>query len=170
MCASVYTRTSLFFGANDSSYWIADPVLSALTTPDLMPVAQAVMQHVLDSFQVNPGWKNYQRRMSEEGVQAIQQNFQSFLAQMQAQHQAFTNSLNQQVSGFEAQQNAQQAQFSKFDNALVGVQNASDPITGQRFQVWTGPNNNYYRNGLGTTVNSNTSPGPNYHPLQVEPQ
>lgn len=89
---------------------------------------------------------------------------------MQAQHQAFTNSPHQQVSGFEARQNPQQAQLTKFDNALVGVLNASDPITGQRFQVRTGPNNHYYRNGLGTTVNSNNSPGPNYHPLQAEPQ
>jgi hypothetical protein len=135
-----------------------------------MPVAQSIMQHILDTFQVNPQWEAYQKQMTQEGVALIGQNFQSFLAQMQAQHQAFTNSLNRQVSGFEAGQNAQQAQVNTWGNILTGVQNASDPLTGQRFQVWTGPNNNYYRNGSGTTVNSNTSPGANYHPLQVDPQ
>jgi hypothetical protein len=46
----------------------------------------------------------------------------------------------------------------------------SDPLTGQHFQVWSGPNANYYRNGLGTTVNSNISPGADYHQLQTQPQ
>ena len=168
--ASVFVRTSLFGTDPNTAFWVADPVLSALTTPELMPVAQGIMQHVLDTFQVNPEWKQYQARMTQEGAALIRRNFQTFLAQMQQQHQAFTNSLNQQVAGFEARQNAQQAQFESFDRTLVGIQNASDPLTGEHFQVWTGPNANYYRNGLGNTVNSNSLPNPDYHQVQVDPQ
>jgi len=93
--ASVFVRTSLYPGTNDSSFWVADPVLSALTAPALMPVAQSIMQHILDTFQVNPQWEAYQKQMTQEGVALIGQNFQSFLAQMQAQHQAIYKFLEQ---------------------------------------------------------------------------
>jgi hypothetical protein len=47
------------------------------------------------------------------------------------------------------------------------VTNVSDPMTGTQFQVFSGPNANYYTNGAGVTVNSNLSPGSEFH--QVTP-
>jgi hypothetical protein len=165
--ASVFIRTSLYTA---SGFWQADPVLSILTAADLMPQAQSVMQHVLDSFQIYPQWQAHQQQMTQEGAALVQRDFQTFLAQTRATMQNFTNSMNQQVSGFEAQQNAQAAQVQSWGNTLTGLTNARDPLTGQQFQVWTGPDANHYQNGLGTTVNSNSSPGAGYHQLQTQPQ
>jgi hypothetical protein len=164
--AIVYSRTSLFQG-NNYAFWTADPLISILSTPKEMSTAQAIVQHMLDSFHKNPQWVQYQNQMTQAGAQMIQQNFQTFMAQMRAYDQARSSAMNQQVAGFEARQNASQRQSSSFGETLTGLQDAVDPQTGQRFQVWTGPGANYYRNGLGDTVNGNTSPGSDYH--QVNP-
>jgi len=163
--ASVFVRTNLY---SKSAFWQADPVLSAITSPDLMPTAQSVLQHALGTFQIYPQWQAHQNQMTQEGLAMIQRDYQTFLAQTRATMQNFNNSMNQQVSGFEAQQNAQAAQVASGGNTLTGLTNVSDPLTGQQFQMWTGPGANYYVNGLGQQYNGNTSPGPDYH--QVTPQ
>jgi hypothetical protein len=168
--ASVYARTNLFREPNGVNFWVADPVLSAVTTSENVGLAQAVAQHMLSTFQKNPKWDEYQKQMTQAGLQSIQRNFQQFMTQMQAYHQARSNAMNQQVAGFEARQNAKQAQFESWDEAFVGLTKAVDPMTGREFQVWSGPNANYYRNGVGDVVNSNTNPGGNYQQLQVPPQ
>jgi hypothetical protein len=165
---SVYARTSLFHQPSPGM-WIADPVLSAVTTADSIPLAQTVAQHMLNTLQKNPQWEEYQKRMTQAGLQAIQRNFQQFMAQMRQYDQARSSAMNQQVAGFEARQNANQARFESWDEAFVGLTKAVDPMTGEEMQIWSGPNANYYRNGVGTVVNSNTNPGGNYHQLQVPP-
>jgi hypothetical protein len=168
--AAVYARTSLIEGSN-YAFWVVDPLISILSTPKDMETAQAIAQHMLDSFHKNPQWVEYQNQMTQAGEQMIQQNFQSFMAQMRAYDQARSSAMNQQVAGFEAREQASQRQSTSFGETLTGLQDAVDPQTGERFQVWSGPNSNYYRNGLGNTVNSNLSPGPDYHQvLPVPPQ
>lgn len=164
--ATVYVRTSLY---NQGSFWQADPVLSALASPEMLPTGLAVLQHALDTFQVNPQWKAHQQQMTQDGLAMIQRDYQNFLTQTRATMQNFTNSMNQQVAGFEAQQNAQAAQVNSWSNTLTGLTNAVDPLTGQHFQMWTGPNANYYVNGLGQQKNANSLPGPDYHQVQTQP-
>jgi len=163
--AVVYARTSEY-GVYGGGFWTADPVVSILTTAGRLPESEAIAQHMLDTVEKNPQWVAYQNRLQQEGLAAIKRDFQSFMAQMQAYHQARTNAWNQQVAGFEARQNAQAEQSAKWGEILTGLQEVRDPSTGNTFQVWSGPNANYYRNGVGTTVNSNTLPGPDYHQVQ----
>ncbi len=163
--ATVYVRTSLY---SETAFWQADPVLSAITTPNLMPVAQAVLQHALNTFQVDPQWQQHQQQMTQEGLQVIQQDYETFLKQTRATMQAYSSSMSQQAAGFERQQNASQAQSSKWGETLTGLQDAHDPQTGQNFQVWTGPNSNYYINGLGDKRNANSLPAPGYHQLETD--
>jgi hypothetical protein len=73
--------------------------------------------------------------------------------------------MNQQVAGFEARQNAQAHQVSEWGEILTGVQTVRDPQTGNQFQVFSGPKANYYMNGTGVKINSNISPGPDFHQL-----
>jgi hypothetical protein len=167
--AAVYARTSLFQG-NNYAFWTADPLISILSTPADLPTAQAVVQHMLDSFHKNPQWVAYQNQMTQAGAQMIQQNFQNFMAQMRAYDQARSSAMNQQVAGFEAHENASQRQSSSFGETLTGLQDAVDPQTGQRFQVWTGPGANYYRNGLGDTVKRQCLARQRLPPAQPGPQ
>ena len=166
--AAVYARTSLFQG-NNYAFWTADPLISILSTSKEMAAAQAIAQHMLDSFHKNQQWVEYQNQMTQAGARMIEQNFQTFMAQMRAYDQARSSAMNQQVAGFEARENASQRQSSSFGETLTGLQDAVDPQTGQRFQVWSGPGANYYRNGEGDTVNANSLPGPGYHQLNPVP-
>jgi hypothetical protein len=51
----------------------------------------------------------------------------------------------------------------------VGVTPTIDPFTGENRKVWTGTKSSYWRNGLGETRNSDTSPGPGWHELEQPP-
>ena len=134
--ASVFARTSLF---SQGAFWQADPVLSALTTAQLMPVAQSVLQHALDTFQIDPQWQAHQQQMTQEGLAMIQRDYQTFLAQTRATMQRFSSSMNQQVAGFEAHQNAQAAQVEGWSKTLMGLTDVRDPYTGQQFEVCDRP-------------------------------
>jgi hypothetical protein len=160
----VYLHTTLF---PQTGLWTVDPALSIIATPANLPLARSMTQHMIDSWQVNPQWKTHQDQITQMGLQQITAAFQQFMQQMRAFDQQRQATMNQQVAGFEAQQNAQAAQVSQWGDILTGVTNVSDPMTGTQFQVFSGPNANYYTNGAGVTVNSNLSPGSDFH--QVTP-
>lgn len=162
---NAYVRTSLF--SQSSGLWTADPVITIIATSDNLAQAQSMVQHMIGTWQKNPQWAQYQQQMTQMGLQQIMAGFNQFMQQMQAFDQQRTAAMNQQVAGFEAQQNAQAAQVSSWGDILTGVTNVSDPQTGAKFQVFSGPNANYYTNGNGVTINSTLSPGPGFH--QVTP-
>lgn len=126
-------------------------------------------QHMMDSWERNPQWVQYQKRLTQIGLAQIQAAFGQFMQQMQQFHQQFTRSMNQQVAGYYARQNAQAQQVSGWCDNINGLTNVSDPKTGAQFQVFSGPKSNYYVNGLGVKVNSNISPGPEFHQMDVLP-
>jgi len=163
--ALVYARTSIY-GVYGGGYWTADPLISVLATPDKVDLAESVAQHMLDTITRNPEWEQFQKRMTQAGAVQMEQQYQQFLVQMRAYHEARTNAWNQQVAGYEARQAAQAHQVARWGDTLTGLTECVDPQTGTHFKVWTGPYNNYYRNGAGTTVNANTPPSGEYHPMQ----
>ena len=165
--ATVFARTTQFGVAYGSGFWVVDPLISILTTKQDEHASYAVAQHMLNSWQKNPAWVAYQDRLTKMGLDQIQANFQQFLQQTQAQMASFESSMNAQVNGFESRMSAQSAQVNSFDENLVGIQDMTDPLTGESLQVFSGPHSNYYRNGLGQEINSDVSPGPDFH--QVGP-
>jgi hypothetical protein len=168
--ALVYARTTLYRGANQANFWTIAPVMSALVTPENVANVEAIATHMLNSVEKNPQWVLYQKQIEQAGLQNVQRNFQIFMQQMQQYHNARTQAWNQQVQGFEARQQASFQQSSSWCDTMTGLTNATDPLTGQKLQVWTGPNANYYINGLGVTVNANTSPGPGFNQLDTRPE
>lgn len=148
------------------AFWVATPV-SILCAPDRCDEARQMTQHMIDSWEKNPQWAQYQNQLTQEGLQQIRANFGQFMQQMQEFHQQFTASMNRQVAGFEAHQDAQARQVSSWCDTINGLTNVTDPKTGAQFQVFSGPKSNYYQNGLGVKVNSNVSPGPDFYQLQV---
>lgn len=166
--AMVVTQNTLFQGQG-YAFWVATPV-SILCAPDRCEQAVSTTQHMMDSWQKNDKWVQYQNQMTQAGLQQIRAAFGQFMQQMQQFHQQFTQSMNQQVAGYYAHQDAQARQVSSWCDTINGVTNVTDPKTGNQFQVWTGPKSNYYINGLGVKVNSNISPGPDFHQLEVNDQ
>jgi len=157
---NVYARDSII---GTEGLWVVDPIISIISKPGDVAQAHQMTQHMIDSWAETPEWKDYQAKMTQMGLQQIRADFGRFMQQMQAYHQQRESAMNQQVSQFEARQNAQAAQVSSWGNILTGLTNVSDPTTGTQFQVFSGPKANYYKDGLGNTVNSNVSPGSNFH-------
>jgi hypothetical protein len=164
--ATVFVGTVLYA---TPGFWVAMPI-SVLSTPDRLPQAYAITQHMIDSWEKNPQWVQYQNQLTQAGLQQIRNNFAQFMQQMRQYDQARSAAMNQQVAGYLAHQQAQAQQVSNFGDILTGLVNVSDPKTGSQFQVFSGPKSNYYVNGLGVKVNSNISPGPDFHQLDVLPQ
>jgi hypothetical protein len=163
--AIVYARTLQYPTQTGNGFWVVAPVVSVLSVPHDLPTAFAVTQHMLDSWQKNPQWVAYQNRLTQVGLNQIMANYQDFLHEMAAYDQARRSAMDAQVAGFESRMNAQQEQVSQFGEILTGIQDATDPMTGEKLQVWTGPHANYYRNGMGVTLNSDLSPGPGFHQI-----
>jgi len=163
--ASVFSRNTQYQGQG-YSYWVAMPI-SILCAPERCQQARAMTQHMIDSWEKNPQWVQYQNQLTQVGLQQIRASFGQFMQQMQQFHQQFTQSMNQQVAGYYARQNAQAHQVSSWCDNINGLTNVSDPKTGSKFQVFSGPKSNYYTNGLGVKVNSNVSPGPDFYQLDV---
>ena len=156
---TVYTRTAL-----NNGLWFVTPI-SIISTPDHAVLARTMVQHMIDTWQKNPQWVQYQNQITQMGLDEIRRGFRQFMGQMQAYHDARTAAMNQQVARFESRQSAQAQQVSSFGEVLTGVQNVSDPMTGAQFQVFSGPRANYYVNGTGVKINSNISPGADFHQL-----
>ncbi len=157
---SVYARSTLH---PSSGLWQVDPIISSIESPDTTPLAASMIQHMIDSWQVNPDWERYQQRMTQMGLDQIRAGFRQFLQQMQVYHQQREAAMNQQVARYESQQHAQAQQVSGWGEMLTGLTTVRDSNTGTQFQVFSGPKSNYYTNGNGVTINSNLSPGGNFH-------
>ncbi len=160
---SVFARDSVI---GKEGLWVVDPIISIIAKPADMALAQQMTQRMMDSWQENPQWKQYQDRMTQIGLNQMRGEFSNFMRQMQAYHQQREAAMNQQVSQFEARQNAQAAQVSTWGNILTGTTNLYDPTTGTHFQAFSGPNANYYVNGNGVQVNSNVRPSLDFHQVQ----
>jgi len=158
---TVYVRTAL--NTNDS-LWFVTPI-SIISTADRAGLAHSMVQHMINSWEKNPRWVEHQNQVTQMGLDQIRRGFQQFMGQMQAYHEQRTAAMNQQVARFESRQNAQAQQVSRFGEVLTGLQAVSDPMTGRQFQVFNGPKANYYINGKGVQINSNISPGADFHQL-----
>lgn len=162
---AVFARNSI--APNGQGLWTVDPIISIIATADALKNAEAMTQHMIDSWQETPAWQQYQQQMTNAGLSQMTAQFNQFLQQMRAYDQQRQATMNRQVSQFEARQNAQAQQVSNFGEILTGLTNVTDPATGTQFQIFSGPKDNYWINGNGDKINSTLSPGPSYHQLTV---
>ena len=154
------------FVVGNDGLWVVDPIISIIAKPDDLALAQQMTQHMIDSWQETPRWKDYQDQMTQMGLQQIKADFGRFMQQMQVYHQQREAAMNQQVAQFEARQQTQAAQVSSWGNTLTGLTNLYDQHTGTQFQVFSGPKSNYYMNGAGDKINSNINPGNGFYQVQ----
>ena len=162
-----YAKTALYQGL-----WQVPAMVSFVASPDKAPTARAIVLHSVASFKVSPAWLEYQKKMDAQGLQYQQMRQQGRLQQLQAQVQQFEaqmQAMQNQVNAFEQHQAAQASQVQSFTNALNGITPTTDPLTGEKRDVWTGPNANYWVNGQGQVVNSINAPAAGWRQLQTNP-
>lgn len=167
--AFAFTKT-----ANYGTLWQVPQIVSYLAPPDQTSAAADIVRHCAQSFRVNPQWMEYQKRMDAEGLQYQRARQQGRIRELQQQVQQFEakmRAMQDQVNSFEAHQAQQANQVDGFLDALNGVTPTVDPLTGESRKVWTGTQSNYWVNGAGQVVNSNSNPDPNqsWRQLQVPP-
>jgi hypothetical protein len=159
-----YVRTSLYQGI-----WQVPTIVSLVAPPEKAAMAKSIALHCARSLAISPEWLEYQKRMDAEGLQYQRMRQQGRIRDLQAQVQQFEarmQAMQSQVNAFERHQAAQAAQVESFTNVLNGVTPTTDPLTGEARNVWTGPNANYWVNGVGQVVNSNSAPSASWHQLQ----
>ena len=160
---NIYACTSTH---GKDGFWTVEPMISILATPDKLPLARSMTQHMIESWEENPQWKEHQDQLTQMGLAQMKADFGRFMQQMAAFHQQREAAMNQQVAQFESRQQAQAAQVSSWGNMLSGITNLYDPATGTQFQVLSGPKTNYYMNGNGVKINSDIDPGNGFHKVE----
>lgn len=162
--AYVYARMTIM-----PPLWQVTELVSYVAPLNKLSLVRGVVMHGSQTFHVNPSWIEYQKKMDADGLQyqvARQRRRVQALGQQVQQFELRMQSMRSQVSAFEHQQNAQADQVASFGNVLTGITPTVDPLNGETRDVWTGPRSGYWKNGQGTVVNSDTSPGAGFHPLQ----
>lgn len=169
--AYVYARTTASGGPHPA-LWQVSPLVSYVAPAEDVSRVRAILVHASQSFKLLPEWIEYQKKMDAQGYQyqvARQRQRMAELGRQVQEFEARMQSMRNQVKAFQTRQNAQAKQVESFTNALNGLTPTIDPLSGETRKVWTGPGSGYWKNGVGTIVNSNTSPGPGFHPLQTPP-
>ena len=165
--AYVYARTT----SSPPQLWQVVTLVSYLAPPDQEAAVRAILMHASQSFQLNPQWVEYQKKMDAEGLQYQIMRQRQRMMQLSQQVQQFQQrmaAMRDQVNAFERRQAQQAKQVTDFTNILTGITPTVDPLNGQKRDVWTGPHGGYWVNSQGTVINSNLSPGPGFRPLQPE--
>jgi hypothetical protein len=150
--------------------WSVPTLGSFLSPPDQVGLARSVLEHCAQTFKLSPEWIEHQKQLDAYALQyqrARQQQRMQELGQQVQQFEAKMQAMRDQVSAFERHQNAQSAQVEGFSQALRGVTPTIDPFTGEAKEVWTGPNGNYWTNGVGGVVNSTNAPAAGWRQMQV---
>lgn len=168
--AFAYTKTASY-----GSIWAVSGVASFLASPDEVSTARDILRHSARSLHISQEWLEYKARLDAEGLEyqrARQQYRMQQLGQQVQEFQAKMRDMRNQANAFEQHMAQERGQFEQMDDAINGVTPTTDPLTGETRKVWTGTQNNYWANGLGQVVNSNSNPNPsgNWHQLQVGPQ
>jgi hypothetical protein len=163
--AFAYTKTALYQGI-----WQVPTMVSFVATPEKAAMARTIVLHCAKSLQISPAWLEYQKNMDAEGLQYQRMRQQGRLRDLQAQVQRFEarmQAMRSHVNAFEQHQATQAVQAEGFINVLNGITPTSDPLTGEQRDVWTGPNANYWVNGLGQVVNAKSAPAAGWRQLQA---
>jgi hypothetical protein len=159
-----YARTALY-----QNIWGASPLVSFYAPADQADTVRAIALRSARSLRLLPQWIERQKQLDAQGLEyqrARQQQRMAALGQQVQQFEARMQAMREQVSAFERHQAAQAAQVEGFGNVLNGVTPTVDPLTGQARNVWTGPAQRYWTNGVGDVINSNSQPNASWHEIQ----
>jgi hypothetical protein len=121
--------------------------------PERIAEAEAVVEHVRRSWQLNPQWQQREQQRQQQ-----QQTLQSTLAasraaaQGAAQRAAIWRESSDAVSniitgGYQAQQASYDQTFQNHGNAFQGTADVTDPASGQTYNVWDQAQNYWIDHG-----------------------
>lgn len=160
--AFVYAETASYGG-----FWQVHQLRSFEAPSDQVLSAWSITEHAVKTFKLQDAWVQHQKQLDQEALVYQRQRQQARMRQLSqqvAQFEMRMQAMRNQVSAFEHRMQMQSDQVESFDRALRGVTATVDPL-GNPHEVWTGPKDGYWTDGLGHYVNSNTMPGPGWQRL-----
>jgi len=161
--AFAYTRT-----AAHGNLWTVPALGSFIGPANRVAEARAVLLHTVQTFKMSPQWQQQQKLLDDLAVQyqrARQQKCPKALTQQMRQFEAQVETTRKQVALFEQQQMG--TLQDGFSQSLRGVTPTSDPFAGKVREVWTGTKCNYWTNGSGAVVNTDSAPGGGWYQIQM---
>jgi len=140
--AFAYARTDSY-----GTFWQVHALASFLSPPEQASLARGVLLHAAHSFQLQAQWLG-------------QHNYRD-TPPLEYQRR------RQQLDAFRHQQSAQGDPLEAFNEALRGVTPTVDPLTGEGRNVWGSPHDNYWTNGIGEVIDSQSAPSLAWRRLEV---
>jgi len=126
--------------------WNAEYLCGFLASPDKTALAQAVMHHILGSIQINPQWA------------AMQQNITASTSRIVSRTSAEISNIT--ASTYWNRQRVMDEIDRRRSNAILGVVDVVDPVTGRELKVENG-SNYYWIDQRGTIAGTDTDTRPN---------
>jgi hypothetical protein len=132
--------------AYGSSLWTVQYLHGYLAVADRAEQAQSVLDHMLQSLQLNPQWVSMQQNLTGQTSQIVTRT-------------------NAEISGIISKsywttQTTMDELSRRRSNATLGVEDVIDPTTGRQIKVESG-SNYYWIDQRGTIVGTNTDTRPN---------
>ncbi|HEX2091545.1 MAG TPA: hypothetical protein VHG28_04045 [Longimicrobiaceae bacterium] len=141
-----YLAGTLLTRAAYGGIWAVDRLAGYVAAPDQVPLAQAVLTHMVATYRLNPEWE------------AMQQNVAAGTSRIVAQTSAEISRLIGET--YWNRQATLDDVSRKWSNAMLGQTDVVDPATGERWKVASGSNYYWRRAGSDAVVGTSTSDRP----------
>lgn len=114
--------------AYQTAVWNVELLYGYLSASDKVAEAQAALEHLLATFQLNPQWVRMQQNLTAATSQIVTRT-----------HQEISNIIS---SAYWTRQSVQDELGRRRSNAILGVEDVIDPLTGRELKVESG--SSYY--------------------------
>jgi hypothetical protein len=159
--AFAYARSSA-----QGNAWSVPTLGSFISPADRVAEARTVLLHSAQTFRVSSQWQQQQKQLDDFAIQyqhaRLKKCPKALTAQMR-QFEAQAQTMRNQVALFEQRQTASDG----VSQALRGVTPTADPFASKAREVWTGTKSNYWTNGSGAVVNTDSAPGGGWHRMEL---
>ncbi len=126
--------------------WRVEYLYGYLATSDKAAEAQSVLEHMLNTFQLNPQWVRMQQGLAANTSQIVSRTSQE-ISRIISQSYWSRSEVMDELS-------------RRRSNATLGVEDVIDPLTGREFKVESG-SNYYWVDHRGMIVGTDTDTRPN---------
>ena len=132
--------------------WNVEYLYGYMAPQSKQETAQSTLEHLLASFQLNPQWAAMQQNITANTSQIVTQTNEK-ISSMIMESFEYRNRVNDELS-------------RKWENAILGVEDVIDPLSGRQFKVESGSNYQWIDNrGYVVGTQTDTRPGFDFRKL-----
>jgi len=167
----VYAVTMRISSGGPGALWEVYRLYGYLSAPQKQQAAENIAQSVMQSFRIDPQWRQRSDQMANNAVQ--QDNYRS--QQIQARARAAIQENQRQTSemivkGYEQRSQVYDEIARRRENAILGTTDVYDPSSGKQYKIDSYSSYHWMNNqGAITGNDTGTNPGYGWHDLVTLP-